>query len=100
MTDGPLDAYRKLRAAGDLQPDPMQQAAAERLEVLCGALTGYALGRAVQLSDRELVDELTETLAGGGRWSDVMLIIVRSEQFRCIRPAMSAGSTNTAVPNP
>jgi cell division protein ZapE len=42
MTDGPLDAYRKLRAAGDLQPDPMQQAAAERLEVLCGALTGYA----------------------------------------------------------
>lgn len=42
MTDGPLSAYRKLRAAGNLEPDPMQEAAAGRLDALCGALAGYA----------------------------------------------------------
>jgi len=41
MTDGPLSAYRAMRAAGDLKPDPMQEAAAERLEALCHALAGH-----------------------------------------------------------
>ena len=57
------------------------------LRAFARKLTGYALGRAVQLSDRKLVDELTKTMVDGGRWSDVLLMIVRSEQFRCIRPA-------------
>ena len=61
------------------------------LRTLARKLTGYALGRAVQLSDRKLVDELTKTMVDGGRWSDVLLVIVRSEQFRCIRPESSGG---------
>ena len=37
---------------------------------------------------RILTFELGElkTMASGGRWSDALLVIVRSEQFRCIRP--------------
>ena len=61
------------------------------MRTLARKLTGYALGRAVQLSDRKLVDELTKTIVDGGRWSDVLLVIVRSEQFRCIRPESSGG---------
>ena len=63
------------------------------LRTLARKLTGYALGRAVQLSDRKLVEELTKTMVDGGRWSDVLLIIVRSEQFRCIRPEARTAST-------
>jgi hypothetical protein len=62
------------------------------LRSLARKLTGYALGRAVQISDRKLVDELTETMLAGGRWSDILLIIVRSEQFRCVRPAVTTAS--------
>jgi hypothetical protein len=63
------------------------------LRTLARKLTGYALGRAVMTSDRKLVDELTKTMAGGGRWSDALLVIVQSEQFRCIRPTAEAVST-------
>lgn len=41
MVDGPLFAYRALRRAGDLQPDPMQELAAEKLQSLHKALSGY-----------------------------------------------------------
>jgi cytochrome c553 len=64
------------------------------LRALAHKLTGYALGRAVKLSDRKLVDELTRTMAAGGRWSDALLVIVRSEQFRCIRPAVATAATS------
>ena len=63
------------------------------LRALAHKLTGYALGRAVKLSDRKLVDELTRTMAAGGRWSDALLVIVRSEQFRCIRPAVAVATS-------
>ena len=63
------------------------------LRTLARKLTGYALGRAVMTSDRKLVDEVTKTMAGGGRWSDALLVIVRSEQFRCIRPASAVATT-------
>ena len=49
-------------------------------------LVGYSLGRSVQLSDRKLIDDVTKSMASGGRWSDTLLVIVRSEQFRSIRP--------------
>ena len=42
MAEGPLFAYRALRAAGDLQADPMQELAAEKLQSLHKALIGYA----------------------------------------------------------
>ena len=60
------------------------------LRTLARKLTGYALGRAVMTSDRKLVDEVSKTMTSGGRWSDALLVIVRSEQFRCIRPADGA----------
>jgi cell division protein ZapE len=41
MVDGPLLAYRALRRKGDLQPDPMQELAAEKLQSLHNALAGY-----------------------------------------------------------
>ena len=57
------------------------------LKTLARKLTGYALSRAVLPSDRALVDELSRTLIQGGRWSDALLVLVRSEQFQCVRPA-------------
>ena len=63
------------------------------LRTLARKLTGYALGRAVMTSDRKLVDEVTKTMTSGGRWSDVLLVIVRSEQFRCIRPTSAVAAT-------
>jgi hypothetical protein len=57
------------------------------LHTLARKLAGYALSRAVLPSDRALVDEVSKTMTAGGRWSDALLVIVRSEPFRCIRPA-------------
>ncbi len=62
------------------------------LRTFARKLTGYALGRAVITSDRKLVDELTKSMASGGRWSDALLVIVQSEQFRSIRPTVQAVS--------
>lgn len=59
------------------------------LRTLARKLTGYALSRAVLPSDRPLINQVSATMAAGGRWSDALLVIVRSEQFRCIRPASS-----------
>lgn len=39
--EGPVDALNALLAEGELRPDPMQQRAAERLQVLYEALQGY-----------------------------------------------------------
>src|SRR3546814_2797191 len=41
MTDGPFPAYRALRRAGELQADPMQELAAEKLQSLHNALKDY-----------------------------------------------------------
>jgi hypothetical protein len=45
-------------------------------------------------SDRGLIDAVTKTMAGGGRWSDVLLVIVQSEQFRSIRPTATVASAS------
>ena len=108
MTLEQYDALGRLRSAIDLKPGDARATTRDGVEIdgmaglrdyiagprredllreLAHKLTGYALGRTVQLSDRKLVDELTKTMVDGGRWSDVLLILVRSEQFRCIRPA-------------
>jgi hypothetical protein len=62
------------------------------LRLLARKLTGYALGRTVMTSDRKLVDKVTQTMTSGGRWSDALLVIVQSDQFRCIRPTAVADS--------
>jgi hypothetical protein len=84
-----IDGFAGLR---DYLAGPRRE---DLLRAFAHKLTGYALGRPVQLSDRELVDELTKTMVDDGSWSDVLLMIVRSEQFRCIRPATA---TNAGVP--
>jgi cell division protein ZapE len=48
MVDGPLFAYRALRRAGDLQHDPMQELAAEKLQSLHKALRGYEPAKGLQ----------------------------------------------------
>ncbi len=64
------------------------------LKTLARKLTGYALSRAVLPSDKALVDELSKTLIDGGRWSDALLVLVRSEQFQCIRPTAATASNS------
>ena len=64
------------------------------LKGIARKLTGYALGRAVQLSDKKLIEDIAKTMSNGGRWSEVLLVIVRSEQFRCIRPAATEPAKN------
>ena len=119
MTLEQFDALGRLRPASDLQPGDARATTRDGTEIdgfvglrdylagprrddvlrsLAHKLTGYALGRAVQLSDRKLIDEITRTMANGGRWSDVLLIIVNSEQFRCIRPAITAAATTPSTP--
>jgi len=57
----------------------------------CRKLLGYALGRAVQLSDEPLLDEIQAKLAGDGHRVHVAIeAIVASRQFREIRGADSA----------
>jgi hypothetical protein len=63
------------------------------LRTLARKLTGYALGRAVMTSDRKLLDEVTKTMTADGRWSDALLVIVQSEQFRCVRPNDKVAAT-------
>ncbi len=41
MSQGPLTAYEALLAEGTVQPDPMQRAAAEKLQALHEALSGH-----------------------------------------------------------
>lgn len=63
------------------------------LRMLARKLTGYALGRAVMTSDRALVENVTRKMTHGGRWSDILLVIAQSEQFRSIRTVANAEST-------
>ena len=109
-----FDAIGRLRPASELKPGDTKGTLRDGTEIddiaglrnyfagprredllrsLARKLTGYALGRAVMTSDRKLVDEVTKTMASGGRWSDALLVIVRSEQFRCIRPMAKTTST-------
>jgi hypothetical protein len=56
------------------------------VRLFCRKLLGYALGRAVTLSDTALIDEMvTELNKHDGRLSPAVLAIVRSPQFRSIR---------------
>ena len=92
-----LDGFAGLR---DYLAGPRRE---DVLRGLARKLTGYALGRSVQLSDRKLIEKLTQSMSAGARWSEVLLIIVRSEQFRCIRPATPVktrtSKSNRSTPN-
>ena len=54
--------------------------------LFCRRLLGYALGRAVTLSDTVLLDEMVAELnKHDGKISAAMQVIVRSPQFRMVR---------------
>ncbi len=110
-----FDAIGRLRPASQLQPGECRSTLRDGTEVdgfsgirnyvvgtrrsdllktLSRKFTGYALSRAVLPSDRALVDEVAKMLVNGGRWSDVLLVIVRSEQFQSIRPSGSTTASN------
>ena len=56
------------------------------VRLFCRKLLGYALGRAVSLSDQSLIDDMIAELdRNQGRLSAAVLVIVRSPQFRMIR---------------
>ncbi|OWK36423.1 hypothetical protein FRUB_08986 [Fimbriiglobus ruber] len=56
------------------------------VRLFCKRLLGYALGRAVALSDETLLDEMVIALnKHGGRVSAVVDAVVRSPQFRMVR---------------
>ena len=114
MTLERFDAIGRLRPASELKPGDTKGTLRDGTEIeeitglrnhfagprredvlrtLARKLTGYALGRTVMTSDRKLIDEVTKTMTNGGRWSDALLVIVRSEQFRCIRPTGAIAAT-------
>jgi hypothetical protein len=56
------------------------------VRLFCRRLLGYALGRAVTLSDETLLDEMVAELnKNDGRVSAAVMTIVRSPQFRMVR---------------
>jgi hypothetical protein len=56
------------------------------VRLFCRRLLGYALGRAVTLSDTALLDEMVAELnRHGGKISAAVQAIVRSPQFRMVR---------------
>jgi hypothetical protein len=56
------------------------------IRLFCRRLLGYALGRAVALSDQGLLDEMVAELArNDGRISAAVQVIVRSPQFTMVR---------------
>jgi hypothetical protein len=58
------------------------------VRLFCRKLLGYALGRAVTLSDTALIDEMVAELnRNGGKVSAAVQVIVRSPQFRMVRGA-------------
>lgn len=58
----------------------------EFVRQFCRKLLGYALGRAVQLSDEPLLDEMMQRLVKNDyRFSVAVETIVLSDQFRKIR---------------
>ncbi|MBM4005840.1 MAG: DUF1592 domain-containing protein [Planctomycetes bacterium] len=109
-----FDAIGRLRPAGELKPGDTKGTLRDGTEIddiaglrnyfagprredllrsLARKLTGYALGRAVMTSDRKLVDDVTKSMSSGGRWSDALLVIIRSEQFCCIRPTNAVAAS-------
>ena len=67
------------------------------VRLFCRKLLGYALGRAVALSDQPLIDEMVAELnKNDGRLSAAVLAIVRSPQFRIDpRRATSRATSNS-----
>ena len=89
---GPVDAKVRLRDGTEFEGiDGLRTYLLTKkkdvvVRLFCRRLLGYALGRAVTLSDQVLIDEMVAELEkNGGRLSAAVQAIVRSPQFRMIR---------------
>lgn len=97
----PVDARARLDGAEFEGIDGLRQHLLTRRKPdfvgqFCRKLLGYALGRRVLLSDRQLLDEMAAQLEEtGGRLSAVILAVVRSRQFQFIRGAEPAKGTRS-----
>jgi hypothetical protein len=88
----PVDARAKLKDGTEFEGiDGLRDYLLTRkkdvvVRLFCRRLLGYALGRAVTLSDQTLVDQMVAALGRGeGRVSAAVEEIVRSPQFRSVR---------------
>lgn len=76
----------KVSDVSDLKKYLVTQRRDDLVRQFCRKLLGYALGRAVQLSDQPLLDRMAEELASHDyRVSDAIQAIVHSEQFQHVR---------------
>ena len=66
-------------------------------QTLATRLLGYALGRAELASDRPLLKELADELNRGGKFSDIVVRIVSSRQFRYRRGGEPAVETQLSA---
>jgi hypothetical protein len=92
VTGLPIDARSKLKDGTEFEGiDGLRDyLLAKKKDVVvrlfCRRLLGYALGRAVTLSDTALLDEMVGELnKNGGKVSAVVQAVVRSPQFRMVR---------------
>ena len=90
----PVDATARLRDGGcfegiaGLKQYLLTQRKDDFVRQFCRKLLGYAVGRRVILSDRQLLKEIASELdKNDGRSSSAVLAIVRSKQFQFIRGA-------------
>ena len=90
----PIDARARLKDGSDfegldgLRRYLLTNRKDDFVRQFCRKLLGYALGRRVILSDRQLLEEMVAELERNkGRVSATILTIVRSKQFRHIRGA-------------
>ncbi len=62
--------------------DYLRREASNFHRTVSAKLLGYGLGRAGMISDRPLIERMTDGLAHGDRFGDLVVRIVTSEQFR------------------
>lgn len=85
--DQPIDASGVLNDAVEISGtegllDYLKGRQQQFHRTLSSRLLGYALGRAELASDRPLLNEMTDELARGGKFADLVARIVSSRQFR------------------
>jgi hypothetical protein len=92
VTGLPIDAHSKLKDGTEfdgidgLRTYLLTKKKDVIVRLFCRRLLGYALGRAVTLSDTALLDEMVRELENnGGKVSAAVRAIVRSPQFRMVR---------------
>jgi mono/diheme cytochrome c family protein len=94
----PVDAHATLRDGTEfdgpagLKNYLLTQKRAVVTRLFCKKLLGYALGRAVAVSDTSLIDDMVRALdANTGKVSAAIAVIVRSPAFRNVRGADFTG---------